>query len=119
LDLYNAFCDRLPATSYVVQWGESHVWKVGGKVFAIAGWKEGEAFAVTFKVTPLSYDILKDQPGLRPAPYLASRGMKWIQHYDEPGLDDEALKAYIEESHRLVASGLSKKKQRELGLLSE
>ena len=32
---FNAFCRSLPATTYVVQWGGSHVWKVGGKVFAI------------------------------------------------------------------------------------
>ncbi|MEL7042930.1 MAG: MmcQ/YjbR family DNA-binding protein [Pseudomonadota bacterium] len=117
LDGYNGFCATLTATEKVVQWGESHVWKVGGKVFAVAGWREGDAFAVTFKVTPLSFEIMKEQPGLRPAPYLASRGMKWIQHYRAPGLSDEDLKAYIETSHRLVADGLSKKKQKELGLL--
>ncbi len=33
-DEYNTFCSSLPATSYVVQWGGSHVWKVGGKVLA-------------------------------------------------------------------------------------
>ena len=50
-----------------------------GKVFAIGGWQnENEELYVTFKVSDLSYDILKDQPGCRPAPYLASRGMKWI-----------------------------------------
>lgn len=117
LDEYNDFCGALMATSRVVQWGGSHVWKVGGKIFAVAGWGNEDVFAVTFKVTPLSFDILQEQPGLRPAPYLASRGMKWIQHYAEPGLKDGDLKAYIETSHRLVADGLSKKKQKELGLL--
>src|SRR5690606_27443387 len=34
---FNDFCRSLPATTYVVQWGGSHVWKVGGKVFAIGG----------------------------------------------------------------------------------
>lgn len=118
LDEYNDFCEALLATSRVVQWGGSHVWKVGGKVFAVAGWGDNDVFAVTFKVTPLSYEILAEQPGLRPAPYLASRGMKWIQHYAAPGLSDDDLKVYIETSHRLVADGLSKKKQRELGLLA-
>ncbi|MCP5365835.1 MAG: MmcQ/YjbR family DNA-binding protein, partial [Hyphomicrobiales bacterium] len=28
-DEFNAFCRSLPATTYVVQWGGSHVWKVG------------------------------------------------------------------------------------------
>lgn len=119
LDDYNQFCSGLMATSHVVQWGESHVWKVGGKVFAVAGWGDDKPLAVTFKTSPLSFDILKDQAGLRPAPYLASRGMKWIQHYAEPGLKDDDLKAYLQESHRLVASGLSRKRQKELGLLCD
>jgi predicted DNA-binding protein (MmcQ/YjbR family) len=115
-DQFNDFCRGLPATTYVVQWGGSHVWKVGGKVFAIGGWQE-DAPSFTFKVSPLSYEMLKDKKGLRPAPYLASRGMSWIQHYARPGLSDAALKDYIRQSHRIVAQGLSKKRQVELGLL--
>jgi predicted DNA-binding protein (MmcQ/YjbR family) len=114
-DAFNAFCRALPATTYVVQWGGAHVWKVGGKVFAIGGWADGQA-AFTFKTTDISYEVLKDQPGLRPAPYLASRGMKWIQHYAVPGLADDELKDYLRQSHRIVSLGLSKKTQRELGL---
>ncbi len=112
---FNHFCAALRATSHIVQWGGSQVWKVGGKVFAIGGWDESLP-AFTFKVSPLSFEILKALPGLRPAPYLASRGMSWIQHYAEPGLSDDDLKTYIRESHRLVALGLSRRKQRELGL---
>ncbi|WP_235830195.1 MmcQ/YjbR family DNA-binding protein [Algihabitans albus] len=113
---FNAFCRALPATTHVVQWGGADVWKVGGKVFAIGGWSHGDARFV-FKVTELSFEILKDQPGLRPAPYLASRGLTWIQHYAEPGLSDDDLKQYLRHSHRLVSLGLSKKRQRDLGLL--
>ena len=112
---YNRFCGALAATTHVVQWGGSLVWKVGGKVFAIGGWDDGEP-AITFKVSRLSFEILKTQPGLRPAPYLASRGLTWIQHYAAPGLGDDDLKTYLRESHRLVALGLSKRKRRELGL---
>lgn len=111
---YNAFCGALPATTYVQQWGGSHVWKVGGKVFAIGGWTDTTA-GITFKVTDIAYEILREQPGLRPAPYLASRGMKWIQHYDRPGLSDADLKDYLRQSHSIVARGLSKKRQKELG----
>ena len=114
-DDYNAFCRALPAASYVIQWGGSHVWKVGAKIFAVGGWAEGKP-AFTFKVSDISYELLKEQPGLRPAPYLASRGMKWIQHYAEPGLSDKELRDYIRQSHRIVSLGLTRKKQRELGL---
>jgi len=115
-DEYNEYCGSFAAVSYVVQWGGSHVWKVGGKVFAIGGWDDGVVAGITFKVSEIAFEMLKDQPGLRPAPYLASRGMKWIQHYDEPGLSAEELKEYIAESHRIVSLGLSKKQQKELGL---
>ena len=106
-------------TTYVMQWGGAHVWKVGGKVFAIGGWDNRKYPGITFKVSEIAYEILKDEPGLRPAPYLASRGMKWIQHYDEPGLSNEDLKSYLTTSHRIVSLGLTKKKQRELGLNQE
>jgi predicted DNA-binding protein (MmcQ/YjbR family) len=114
-DDFNAFCGALPATTYVMQWGGSHVWKVGGKVFAIGGWHEEQA-SFTFKVSDIAYEMLKTQPGLRPAPYLASRGMKWIQHYAKPGLSDSGLRDYIRESHLIVSQGLSKRKRIELGL---
>jgi predicted DNA-binding protein (MmcQ/YjbR family) len=113
---FNTFCRGLPATTYVVQWGGAHVWKVGGKVFAIGGWSKSELPAFTFKASDLNYEILKDQPGFRPAPYMASRGMKWIQQYDAPEDTDETLQYYLKESHRMVSLGLAKKTQRELGL---
>lgn len=105
---FNKFCAALPGTTHVVQWGGSHVWKVGGKVFAIGGWADDKP-AFTFKVTPIAYEVLKDRPGLRPAPYLASRGMKWIQHFKKPGFSESELKEHLRISYALVAAGLSKK----------
>ena len=111
----NAFCRALPATDHVVQWGGSDVWKVGGKVFVI-GSGTGPSPACSFKVNPIAFEMLKEQPGLRPAPYLASRGLKWIQHFGAPGLSDADLRDYIGESHRIVAQGLSGVRRRALGL---
>ena len=113
---FAAYCGALPATTHVVQWGGSHVWKVGGKVFAIGGWDDGGEARFTFKTSEIAYEILRDLPGLRPAPYLASRGLKWIQRYESTGLSDEELRDYLRQSHRTVSLGLSKKKQKELGL---
>ena len=115
-DEYNVFCASLPHTSHVVQWGGSEVWKVAGKVFAIAGWDGGGESGVTFKCSPLAFDILSEQPGLRPAPYLASRGMKWIERLSSDAMDDTALREYLRESHRIVAAGLPRKVKAELGL---
>lgn len=114
-DEFNDYCRSLRATTHVVQWGGAEVWKVGGKVFAIGGWNDGTA-AFTFKVSRTAFEILKEQEGLRPAPYLASRGMSWIQRTDDATLDDDGLKDYLRESHRIVSLGLPKKRQKELGL---
>jgi len=116
LNEFNDFCGGLPATSYVVQWRGSHVWKVGGKVFAIGGGSDANRPALTFKVSENNFHFLEHKPGYRPAPYLASRGMKWIQQYAAPAAEDEALRHYLQESHRIVTQGLSKKRQQELGL---
>ena len=112
---FNDFCRSLPATSYIVQWGGSHVWKVGGKVFAIGGWEKSDSPAFTFKTSESDFIFLSDEPGYRPAPYFASRGMKWIQQFDELDTDDDLI-YYLIESHRIVSLGLTRKKQKSLGL---
>ena len=113
---FNKFCASLPGTNYIVQWGGSHVWKVGSKVFAVGGWAE-EASAFTFKTDGVDlFEMLVNRPGVRPAPYFASRGMKWAQHFATPGLSDSELKDFLRESHRIVSLGLTRKVRRELGL---
>jgi predicted DNA-binding protein (MmcQ/YjbR family) len=114
-DNFNYFCQSLPHTTHVVQWGGSHVWKVGGKVFAI-GSMAAERLQVSFKCSRMSFDMLKDAPGFRPAPYLASRGMIWLQRTSADSMDDEAFKLYLRESYRLISLGLTQKLQRQLGL---
>ena len=113
---FNKFCGSLPATTYIVQWGNSHVWKVGGKVFAIGGWEKDEQPAFTFKTSDLNFEFLSEYKSYRPAPYFANRGMKWIQQLDSVKAMDEELQYYLQESHRLVSLGLTKIKQQELDL---
>jgi len=115
-DQFNTFCGNFSAATHVIQWGGSDVWKVGGKVFAIGGWEKNEEPAFTFKTSELDFNILRDEPGFRPAPYMASRGMKWIQQYQALKDNDDEIKHYLEESYYLVSKGLTKKLQKELGL---
>jgi predicted DNA-binding protein (MmcQ/YjbR family) len=115
-DEIKSFCANLPHVTHVVQWGGSDVYKIGGKLFAVIGMGGVDA-AVTFKTSHLAFEILSDSPGLRPAPYMASRGLKWIQHYAEPGLSDDSLRDHIRASYDMVASGLTRKLRTELGLL--
>lgn len=114
-DAFNDLCAGFPGARHVVQWGNADVWKVGGKVFAIAGWNAGRD-AYTFKVTRLAYEVLHDQPGIRPAPYLASRGMSWLQLHGDPGLPDAALAAHIRESYDMALARLTRKARAELDI---
>ena len=110
-----AFCATLPQADHVVQWGNADVWKVGGKLFAVVGWNNGKT-AVTFKVSPIAFEVLPDIEGVIPAPYLASRGMKWLQDTRSPGLSDTELKNHITYSYEMAVASLTKKKRAELGL---
>lgn len=115
-DEFNGFCASLPAATHVVQWDGADVWKVGGKMFAIGAWSWGAHAGITFKVTRMAFDLLGEMPGLRPAPYLASRGLSWIQHHGAPGLDDGDLKAYLRQSYLMVAAALPARTRMALNL---
>lgn len=114
-DEFNQFCAGLTATTHVVQWGNADVWEVGGKVFAICGWNDGRD-AFTFKVGDIAFEVLGGEPGIRPAPYLASRGMKWLQVYEDGALSEESLKDHIVASYEMIVAALTKKKREELGV---
>ena len=114
-DEINALCASLPQSTHVIQWGNSDVWKVGGKLFAVVGWNDGDV-AVTFKVTPIAFEILPETPGIRPAPYMASRGLKWLQDTRSPGMSDDELKKHITYSYEMALAAMTKKKRTEMGL---
>jgi predicted DNA-binding protein (MmcQ/YjbR family) len=116
----NTFCAGLPHSFRVIQWEDAHVWKIGvgarAKVFVIARSGDNGLAQVSFKCSQMSFDLLQDQPGLRPAPYLASCGMSWIQRTSDAWINDGILRDYIRESFRLVSLGLTKVEQQRLGL---
>lgn len=112
---FNAFCGAMPAVSHVVQWGGSDVWKVGGKVFAIC-MSVDEGVGYTFKVSDMVYDLMRNEAGFRPAPYLASRGMTWLQIYEPEKVADADIKQHLEVSYEMICAKLTKKKRAELGL---
>jgi predicted DNA-binding protein (MmcQ/YjbR family) len=114
-DEFNTFCAALPGTHHVVQWGNADVWKVGPKVFAICGWNNGED-AFTFKASDLAFEVMGDQPGVRPAPYMASRGLKWLQVYETFGMNDDELRTHISASYDMVCQNLTKKQRQDLGI---
>ena len=88
---------------------------MGGKVFAVCGWADGRD-AFTFKVSDIAWEVLRDAPGIRPAPYLASRGMKWLQVHEPGGMSDTSLKEHIVASYEMAVARLTRKLRAELEL---
>ncbi|MDV7341417.1 MmcQ/YjbR family DNA-binding protein [Terasakiella sp. A23] len=116
-DEFDQFCASLKATTHVIQWGGASVWKIGGKIFAIAPLYEDDDYQrISFKCSDLSYDILIEQEGIVPAPYLARA--KWVQVQDPVGMKDDDLKDYIEAAYDIISKKLTKTLQRELGLIA-
>ena len=106
---FRTFVTDLKGVTLHEQW-ESLVAKVGGKVFCLLGDSSGE---VVFKVSEIAFDGLTELSGIAQAPYFAKR--QWVRV--EPGaLDAALLEGYVAESHRLIASKLTRKLRAELGL---
>lgn len=114
---FDDFCQNLPGTSHVVQWGNASVWKVGGKIFAIMPDREENGIpAVNFKASDIAFEALPiDNPGVVPAPYLARAN--WLQVQGPDVMTREDIRDYITHAHKLVGAKLPKKVQRELGLI--
>lgn len=111
-----AYLLSLPATTLSVQWGHNRVFKVGGKMFAVIGFSGLDAPAgLSFKASEDSFQLLTELPGCRPAPYLARA--KWVFMDKASRLKPGELKAYLARAHAIVAGGLARRLQRELGLI--
>jgi predicted DNA-binding protein (MmcQ/YjbR family) len=58
-DKFNIYCSPLPATKNFIQWCNSSVWKVGGKIFTICSHLgEGDQQKISFKCSDMSYETL-------------------------------------------------------------
>jgi predicted DNA-binding protein (MmcQ/YjbR family) len=108
------FCLSLPAATLSIQWGSDHVYKVGGKMFAVMGGPQTRPQTLSFKAGDASFDILTQATNIIPAPYMARA--KWVNLQKLDALNTKELKAYLMRAHALVAEGLSKKKRAELGI---
>ena len=114
-EAFEAHCLGLPGATFVNQWGGTHVFKVGGKIFALAGGLvDRRASGYMFKASDMAYELLIEAGLARPAPYLARA--KWVQLADNDILPDAELGAYLDQAHGLVAAKLTRAVRRELGL---
>ena len=109
-EAFDAACRALPGATMDVLWEVDHVYKVGGRMFAVLG----PSGTFSFKASDLAFEMLVQTGAARPAPYMARA--QWVYFDDPHALPDEDLKAYLKSAHALTAAKLTRKLQRELGL---
>jgi predicted DNA-binding protein (MmcQ/YjbR family) len=109
-----AYCLSLPGATLSIQWGADHVFKVGGKMFAVLGPPEQKPHTLSFKTSDESFHILTQENGIVPAPYLARA--HWVMLENLRVLKSTELKAYLSRAHGRIASGLPRKTRASLGI---
>lgn len=110
-EAFDAACRALPAVTMDVQWGDDHVYKVGGRMFAVLG---PVAYGVSLKVSDIAYEALVEGGQARPAPYLARA--RWVRFDVLAEQDDEEIEGLLANAHALVAAKLTRSLRRSLGL---
>jgi predicted DNA-binding protein (MmcQ/YjbR family) len=104
------YCLSFPHTTESLQW-ESLVFKVAGKIFAIAA-LEPERHVLSIKCAEEKFAEIVECPGVVPAPYLARA--KWIAFESEDAVPHQQLRELIRESYELVFAKLPRKSRETL-----
>jgi predicted DNA-binding protein (MmcQ/YjbR family) len=110
-DELHAAAMALPGATMDVQWGDDHIYKVGGKMFAGT---DGGCTNLSFKASDVAFEALTATGRARPAPYMARA--KWVMFDDLAALDAGEVRGWLETAHQLVAARLTRAKKTELGL---
>lgn len=104
-------CLALPHTTEQVQWGADLVFKVDGKMFAVAP-LEVAPTCLSFKCSPETFAELCERPGIIPAPYMARA--QWVALESPDAIADHELRTLLVESYRLVWERLPKERRETL-----
>ena len=110
---FHAAAIALPGATLSVQWGDSQVYKVGGKMFAVLGGAVGGG-GFSFKASEVAFAVLTEAGLARPAPYLARA--QWLLIADLAGQDGDEVVGWLVQAHALVAAKLTRRARAELGL---
>jgi predicted DNA-binding protein (MmcQ/YjbR family) len=108
VDRLRRYCLSLPHTTEQIQWEDNLVFKVGGRMYAIAALEPGPT-CLSFKSSLEEFAELVEQPGVIPAPYLARA--HWVALTSREALPPGELERLLRHSHELVFSKLPRKTQ--------
>ena len=104
-------CLSFPHTMEMVQWEADLVFKVDGKMFAVAP-LEVAPVRLSFKCTPENFLELCERPGIIPAPYMARA--QWVALETLNAVSESELRDLLMQSYQLVWERLPKKRREAL-----
>jgi predicted DNA-binding protein (MmcQ/YjbR family) len=111
IDALRRLCLSLPGTTEQIQWGDALLFKVCGKMFAVANLEPSEVW-LSFKVTQENFSELTERTGIIPAPYLARAS--WIAIQSPTLLPTAELASLLRGSYELVLAKLPRKTRESL-----
>ena len=112
LSRFRALCLGHPGATEQLQWGADAVFKVGGKMFAVACTDHAQspdAPVCSFKCDPERFAELLEREGVVPAPYLARAQWVALQQWD--ALTDREIATATAVAYERVRATLPKKVQ--------
>ncbi len=108
IDWLRKTCLGFPGVTEQIQWGNHLLFKVAGKMFAIAS-LEPAPVCLTFKCSDESFAELTERPKIIPAPYLARA--KWAALETSDAVTRDELEELLHTSYQLVFAKLPKRAQ--------
>lgn len=112
IESVRSFCLSLPNTDEKVQWGNDLLFRIGEKMFAVAGLEPSHGVALSFKCTPEKFAELVEREGIIPAPYMARHHWVGLERFDV--LPERELKGLIKSSYQMTLAKLPRKLQAQL-----
>lgn len=112
---FRQLCLAQPGATEQMQWEVDAVFKVGGKMFAVActdHTRYPQAPTCSFKCDDQLFAELVERDGIIPAPYLARA--KWVALERWDALTDREISAAVNAAYLTVRERLSKKAQASL-----
>jgi predicted DNA-binding protein (MmcQ/YjbR family) len=106
IDWLRQLCLSFPGATEQIQWGNDLLFKVGGKMFAVAP-LEPAPVCLSFKASPENFAELTERPNIIPAPYLARA--QWVALENRDALTLEELARLLRESYELIVAKLPQK----------
>jgi predicted DNA-binding protein (MmcQ/YjbR family) len=108
LERLRKLCLSFPGATERIQWGSELVFKIGGRMFAMAPTEPAD-HVLFFKCSDEGFAELLEQDGICPAPYLARA--KWVALERFDALTDSEIQARIGDAYAIVFAKLTKKDQ--------